>query len=311
MTTDRGISVSKTATEGAPSLEEVAARAVESYETIELPDGRTLAYNEFGDPDGVPILICHGWPSSRVMGAALEDVARTVGVRLVSPDRPGIGGSDPHRGRRLADWPADAAALLDVLDLDAVPVLGASGGGPYAAACAALIPDRVSALSLVASLAPPETRERGIRLLTSTARFLPPLARVLVWLDTRNADNPQALFDKRAAEVSAADARVWESPVGMALAHSGMVAIESGTAALVTDLGLYAHPWGFDLGDIDVPAACWHGTTDQNAPFAMGEYLAEHIPGCRFHVKDGEGHFSTAVNNADAFFEELLELADD
>src|SRR5262245_28757373 len=101
-----------------------------------LPDGRKLAYAEFGDPDGLPVLYCHGSPGSRLEPLLIGDERlRQAGLRVIAPDRPGMGGSDFQRGRRLTDWPADVVRLADHLRLPRFAILGNSGGGPFAAVC--------------------------------------------------------------------------------------------------------------------------------------------------------------------------------
>src|SRR3954453_23253844 len=105
--------------------------------TIRLRDGRTLSYAESGDPDGWPILGCHGSPSSR-LERHVEDPAayRRWGVRFIVPDRPGFGRSDREAGGRVVDWAQDVAELLGHLGIERFAVLSLSGGAAYALACA-------------------------------------------------------------------------------------------------------------------------------------------------------------------------------
>jgi pimeloyl-ACP methyl ester carboxylesterase len=117
---------------------------------VTLPDGRRLAYTEWGLPDGPPVLGFHGTPGSRLW-CPDEDATAALGVRLILPDRPGIGGSDPLPRRRFGDWPADVEVLADTLGLDTFGVVGYSAGGPYAAACAALMPARLTGVAIVDS----------------------------------------------------------------------------------------------------------------------------------------------------------------
>ena len=119
--------------------------------TITLPDGRRLGCAEYGDPDAMPVLYCHGFPSCRLEPSMLP----VSGIRLIALDRPGYGLSDPLPGRTLLDWPRDVAAAADALGLGRFAVAGVSGGAPYAAACAALLKDRVMGLALICGIAPP------------------------------------------------------------------------------------------------------------------------------------------------------------
>ena len=122
--------------------------------SVTLPDGRELAYEVYGDPAGDPVLSFHGGLSSRLDAAPAHQAALDLGVRLISPDRPGIGRSTFQPGRRLLDWPADVAALTEALGIDRFAVMGWSCGGPYAAACGARMSDRVTAVGLLSSAVP-------------------------------------------------------------------------------------------------------------------------------------------------------------
>jgi pimeloyl-ACP methyl ester carboxylesterase len=119
--------------------------------TISLPDGRRLGCAEYGDPDAMPVLYCHGFPSCRLEPSMLP----VSGIRLIALDRPGYGLSDPLPGRTLLDWPRDVEAAADALGLGPFAVAGVSGGAPYAASCAALLKDRIIGLALICGIAPP------------------------------------------------------------------------------------------------------------------------------------------------------------
>ncbi|MEM8863860.1 MAG: alpha/beta hydrolase, partial [Chloroflexota bacterium] len=133
------------------------------YKQITLKDGRKLAYSTYGsEPEGKPIFYHHGWPSSRLEGANYGDAATKLNGRLIAVDRPGIGRSDLKPNRKLLDWPDDLSELADQLGIDQFYVLGTSGGGPYVAACAYRIPDRLLGAGIVAGLSPmtnPKTKE--------------------------------------------------------------------------------------------------------------------------------------------------------
>ena len=113
----------------------------QSTERVRLSDGRTLAYTEYGDPRGTPVMFFHGTPGSRLFHHPDGSIATNLGARLVAIDRPGFGSSDPDPERTLTDWPADVTAVADALGIGELAVAGFSGGGPYVAACAAELPD--------------------------------------------------------------------------------------------------------------------------------------------------------------------------
>src|SRR5690242_9051910 len=149
------------------------------------PDGRRLAYAEHGDPSGQPVLMFHGSPGSRVQSHPDVSIARELGLRVLTVDRPGYGLSDRHPGRALLDWPADVEALADALGLGRFPIIGVSGGGPHAAACAFRLPHRVTRLALASSAGPFDVPEL-ISWVKLADRMMFPLARrapgLLGWL---------------------------------------------------------------------------------------------------------------------------------
>src|SRR3954466_5313493 len=125
--------------------------------SVRLGDGRTLAYAEWGDPDGWAVLGCHGSPSSRLERHVEDEGAyRRWGVRFIVPDRPGFGRSDPHPGRRVMDWPDDVRQLLDHLGVATFAVLSLSGGAAYALACAHVFGERVRAVGVLGGAPPPD-----------------------------------------------------------------------------------------------------------------------------------------------------------
>ncbi|KAK0718022.1 Alpha/Beta hydrolase protein [Lasiosphaeria miniovina] len=156
-------------------------------QTILLPDGRTLGFAEYGTGSGTPIIYLHGYPTSRLEAYALDALARRRRLRLLALDRPGFGLSSPQPGRRIADWPADVAAFANQQRLARFAVLGVSGGGPYALACAAAAPLRgvLAGVGLLASAPPPDRETWGqlprvTRLGYAAARYFPALTRVLL-----------------------------------------------------------------------------------------------------------------------------------
>jgi len=143
---------------------------------VRLRDGRTLSYAEWGDPSGVPVLLFHGSPASRLF---CPDPAATAaaGVRLVTIDRPGYGRSDHQPGRTILDWPTDVEQLAESLGLSRLPVVAHSSGGPYALACAVRLPDRVTRIALVSCVVPIDEVPAAVAGLDDGDRSLVELAR--------------------------------------------------------------------------------------------------------------------------------------
>lgn len=286
---------------------------------IRLRDGRALAYAEYGTPHGVPVIYCHGAPSSRVeANLSLREIAADLGVRLIVPDRPGMGDSDVQRGRRIVDWPSDVVELATSLHLDTFAVLGSSGGAPYAAACAALIPARVRAVGLIGGLGPFDapgasaSLSAPLRLLFRLARYAPPLLRILFRFNLKmlpkggdhgtermvsSFPEPDRTLLRQRPDVRRAFIACFEE------------ACKRGVEGPVWDLGVLTRPWGFELAKIPVPVMLWHGERDGNVPVSHGRYLAETIPGCRATFYPDEAHLSLLVNHCREMLASLNALA--
>ncbi len=265
---------------------------------LQLRDGRTMAYAEHGDPDGWPVLGCHGSPSSR-LERHVEDPAdyRRWGVRLVVPDRPGFGRSDPQPGRRVTDWPDDVAQLMDSLGIDRFAALSLSGGAAYALACAHALPDRVRAVGILGGAPPPDVPwpwpgwvPRSVRSVVHrpsavTAALLRPAFAPLTV-------RPHLLPRYLQLRLNPADRRVLGRPgVRRAMARTFTEGLRHGAGALAEDRALLFRPWGFPVREVRQQVDVWHGTQDWQVPVALGRVLAGMLPNCTPHWFPGEGHF--------------------
>lgn len=286
--------------------------------TIRLPDGRRLGYAEYGDPEGKPVLHFHGTPDSRLEGtlADVSEAATRLGVRLILPDRPGIGLSDFKPGRTVLDWPDDVLALADALGLERYAIMGLSGGGPYAAACAYKIPQRISRVGIISGVAPPEI-PGAMDLLNKTSdgqavqlgAKSPLLLRLaLAYTVFQFRRDPYKVVAQTLAEVSPPDrAALKRSEVVETVVRMTGGAFAQGGRGAAWDYTLFSRPWGFSLADIRLPVYLWHGEEDWTCPVEMGRYAAENIPGCTAKFYPGEGHISLVVNH----FAEILAVVAD
>jgi pimeloyl-ACP methyl ester carboxylesterase len=263
-----------------------------------LPDGRDLAWLELGAGDGVPVFAFHGTPGSRMQAAFDDKPVLAAGVRLIAPDRPGYGHSSYHPGRRLADWAGDVGALADHLALDRFAVIGLSGGGPHASACARFLPRRVIAAGIVSGVAPLTARgsEEGmmganraiVRLSRLSGAFVLPFFAAVSAAGRRWPDRAVAIMRRQAPP---ADADVLARPeVHEVFVRDFGHASATTARAAAQDFRLFTGDWGFDLEDITVPVHVWQGTADRNVPPAHGRLQAERIPGAVYHECPGEGH---------------------
>lgn len=281
---------------------------------VALPDGRTLAWAEFGDPRGRPVIYCHGFPGSRLEPRVAEELASRLEVRLVGVDRPGYGQSTLGSGRRICDWPRDVAAVADALGIERFSVIGVSAGGPYAAACGYDLPERVSRVAIVCGLGPPESMVQGTQMhwyarwgLRVAAGFAPisRLLFALLALGVRSiGETGYALWAKR---YSAADREVLQRPeVRSLLLAAFREGTRNGGVALSEDLGLLARPWDFPLDGVQVPVDLWHGEADAVVPPEMGRFVASRLKNCRARFLPGEGHFSLPFAHMDVILSALV-----
>jgi pimeloyl-ACP methyl ester carboxylesterase len=279
---------------------------------VTLPDGRELAFEEYGDPAGFPVFSCHGGLSSRLDAAPAHEAAVAKRVRLLSPDRPGMGLSTYQPGRRLLDWPDDVTHLTDALGIDRFAVMGWSAGGAYAAVCAARMRGRVTAAALLSSAVPLDRygTTRGLtiedRALVVLTRRTPWLASTLMKVSIVNASNAR-LFRAVMRSFPPADRTVlteW-GPPDHALAFV-REAMRQGTEGCVQDYRIFGEPWGFDLEEIRVPVDIWEGAEDRTGPPGYRAFLKRHIPQATVTVVPGEGHLSLLPHQAAAIFSSLL-----
>ena len=265
---------------------------------VRRDDGSVIAVEVAGEQGGRPVLFCHGLADSRLSAQLFGPAAREWGLCLVAPDRPGIGRSDPRRLGRLADWVEDAALVLDAVAAGPAAVLGVSAGGPFAAACAARLPGRVSSLTLIAPLGAPgwPIREMaaGQRLALQAARRAPAFGG---WFLGRLAvlarRSPRLFLRLATSELPGVDRRALAQP-GMreAFLAGYTEAFRRGSWGVAQDLRVLMQPWGFEPGSIAVPASIHHGDADTTVPPRHARLFAGAIPGARLQLHPGHGHFS-------------------
>jgi pimeloyl-ACP methyl ester carboxylesterase len=266
--------------------------------TVRLSDGRRFAYTERGDHSGVAVIHHHGMPGSRLEHEAESQFYRSLGVRVITPDRPGYGLSDAQRHRRLLDWPRDVLELADALGLERFGVTALSGGGIYALACAAAIPERIIEVAVTGCPGPMQRPGAMIG--------MRPATRVGVWLGASAPwvlglgatavaavvrRHPRFVVEQANRDKPPADVRWLSLPSVMGgAAETLQEALRFGASGYVQDICALARPWGFPLDRIRVPVRLWHGDLDTVIPLQHGEYLASVIPGATLQVCPGEAH---------------------
>lgn len=344
------MSTSTTATATAPAKTSAAINPAHN-QTITLPDGRKLGFAEYGDAQGrKTLLYFHGYPSSRVEAKVLHKLAAAHSIRILALDRPGYGLSTAQRPRReLLDWPRDVQAFVDSQGLDRFAVLGTSGGGPFAVACAHALPTKMlTGVGLFAG-APPwaagrhyMTRPR--RILSTLANWCPGLlsaltsltlrftnwllstnfatTRIDAWLELVNKqardkeakrlqDDPDA---KPSTVVSADDRPVDEQRAALLNLLIGEPFRQGPDGAVQEARILTDEDWGFRLEDVtyrDAPIKIWHGTKDVNAPIEAIRYLAEKLPTAELHEFGQDTHYTMGDHIERALLDLMGETAEE
>ena len=278
-----------------------------SGDRLVLPDGRVLGYAIYGDQDGTPLLFLSGTPSSRVMGETFGERVTAAGLRVIVPERPGMGVSSSQPGRRVLDYVDDLATLADELGLDSFPIVGWSAGGPYALACAVRLPDRVTRVGLMDCPAPwdeigPAARASVVDRLRYRSRgsYLVNLASTVL---TRVFATDPSRLEGFANRLPAPDQRALaEDWFREAVAVYMADAFRQGLGGPARDLHLVYDEWGFSPEDVGVPVDIWHAEADEIIPFRHGEYLAAHLPDAELHALPDEGHFSIFANRLEEIF---------
>jgi pimeloyl-ACP methyl ester carboxylesterase len=302
------------------SVEARDPRGHHAEHRVEIQDGRVLQVLERGTPDGRPVLVHNGTPNSRLLFDHTVEVAERQGIRLISYDRPGYGGSSRHEGRAVADCANDVRAIAAALGLDRLAVWGISGGGPHAIACAALLPDLVPAVAVLASLAPwgaegldyfadmGELNVEDMKLMLSD----PVAAREKCEQDRKDMLEMRAeeLHEFLKTLLSPVDAAVLTGAMAEFLVDSTRSGMASTSDGWWDDEIAFMQPWGFEFDTIQTPVLLRHGRQDRFVPYGHGAWLARHIPGVQAELTEDDGHLTQLMRHVDGVHEWLLERLD-
>jgi pimeloyl-ACP methyl ester carboxylesterase len=269
--------------------------------TVRAADGRRLTTQTYGDPEGKPVFLLHGTPGSRLGPHPRSSVLHRLGVRLISFDRPGYGESDRMRGRQVADVAADVRAIADAYCLRKFAVVGRSGGGPHALACAALMPERTIRAAVLVSIAPRSAdgldwfdgmaRSNVIEFTAAANGYEGMAAHTKPVADAIRAD-PASLIARLHAELPDPDKRVVaDRGIRSMLVETYAEAMRTSDYGWIDDALAFCSPWGFDLAAVTVPVLLWHGANDVFSPVSHARWLADRIPSATVIVQAGAAHF--------------------
>lgn len=297
---------------------------IRESEVVKLKDKRTLSYAVYGSPvPSTSVFYFHSFASSRKEGKIWHTAASRLGIRLVVPDRPGLGNSSPQANRTFLDWPKDVLALADHLKIQTFYVLGWSGGGPYVLACVKSVPkERLAGAAVVSGLYPTSLGTAGMM---TGLRFMiwagpwasgivSTVADVFVGKAARDSDpkvyedtlakaiDGRLEIDKRAMK----DEKNWPG-----FCEGTREGLRQGGQGTGVENKLNGSPWGFELtelkvGEDGVPLTLWHGSEDVNCPAAMAKKAKELMPQAKLNVMEGEGHVSFAFNQQERILADLI-----
>jgi pimeloyl-ACP methyl ester carboxylesterase len=278
--------------------------------TIQLSDGRTLAYLEGGDPNGRPVFYFHGGPGSRLEGQIYDRLNQKLGIRMIVADRPGYGLSDNQENRTYLNWADDVAELADQLGIERFAVLGYSSGGPYAAVVAHQLPERVAVAVIVAGEGPYASGDYPQSVLNSatfngsemnkmmiwSANHAPwfmrtffTASRILLFRDPVGMSESEGGFD---FEMSAKDKQFFTRDFSHEISADGIESLRQGVEGMTRDLTLERLEWPFALEEIHSPTVLiFHGDEDTTVHPAVAEYMCRRITSCVSPtIFPGEGH---------------------
>ena len=265
-----------------------------------------MGYAQYGSGDGFPVVNAHGGLACRLDVAAADLVAVEAGIRLISPDRPGVGLSDPQPGRTVGDWARDVTELLDQIGVDRFAVMGWSMGGQYAAALGHALPQRATRVAIIAGALP--LTEPGVfdelpimdRVLTRMSQRAPRLAAHWFRVMRFAAGVAPTLYGRLGArELGPADGAVIRDEGFGAFARMSHEALRQ-PAGVAEEYRAWMRPWGFAPEELVVPVDIWAGTRDELVSPAWPHRLASRIPGATLNIRDG-GHFMAHLHYREIF----------
>lgn len=282
---------------------------------IERPDGRTLAFTEWGDPSGVPLLRVPGTPGSRYNLRADRSNWAARNLWAINTERPGFGASTPLPGRGFLEPADDLAAILDALGVERCHVIGGSGSAPHQLALAARHPDRVRAMTILVGAAPTTDEEaeqmvgvnaEAFRLVRSND--LDGFRRLLEGLREAMLDDPLASIRQTMDKAPDADRAVMADPLWQAAFEvSAREAVAQGVDGWLAEGVAIEGRWDdIDLAKVQTSVTWWHAASDANAIFSAAERLVAQLPNAKFvRFGDDEGHFAAYHREAE-ILDELL-----
>jgi pimeloyl-ACP methyl ester carboxylesterase len=287
-------------------------------QTMSLKDNRTLGYATAGDPDGVPLFLCHGLHSSRLEVKIFHEEMKRKGIHAISIDRAGMGLSTFDKHRTVFSTVEDMIALAEHLEIEKFSILGSSSGAKYALGMAYRYPHRLHSCHLISSAVPVELMDdsmpKSMHLFTALLQKMPWLIQPVFWLtygrfakDSKHAEVflnnitlPLKEVDKKLLKDDKIKTLFWEI-----FSES----YRQGTKPVAYDahFDLFHNGWGFDVGEISIQNIhFWHGQLDGGVPYTMAQKLSNSIKGSTFTLFEDDGHLSLFFNKIEEVLEEIV-----
>jgi pimeloyl-ACP methyl ester carboxylesterase len=286
---------------------------------IAVGDDRQIGFAEFGDPQGRAVFWLHGTPGARrQIPMEARVYAEQQQIRLIGVDRPGIGSSTPYQYGTVVAFADDVRTIADTLGIDKFEVIGLSGGGPYALACAAAMPDRVIAAGVLGGVAPARGADAIGGGAMALGTFVAPLLEVaggplrlaasaLVRLARPVASPALDLYGRMSPE---ADRRMLARPEFKAMFLDDLLnGSRKQLAAPFADIVVFARDWGFRLDEVKVPVRWWHGDRDHIVPFEHGQHVVAKLPDAQLYHLPGESHLA-GLGRAEEILGTMIEVWD-
>ena len=289
--------------------------SMQTDKTIILPDGRTLGYAEYGDSLGFPLFYFHGGQESRLSSMFMDSSAKTLNIRIISPDRPGIGISTFQENRQFLDWGNDIAQLADSLGLDKYSVFGLSGGAPHVLACILTDSSRIEHASIISGATPYDYKG------SLKGMWVP--VKLIHWFASMKNEKQLRKFIQNDFDglVNKPEKRIKQfqnylpkpdkilminhPEYGWEFIEGSKESYRQGIDAVVQEWKLYVSDWQIKVNTIHFPINLWYGSADKMAPIHRGNYYDNELPKSALKVIENEGHFSLIRNHLE---EILLEL---
>jgi len=272
-------------------------------QVVEAPDGRRLAVESLGDPEGKPVFLQHGTPGGRNGPRPRGIVLHRRGIRLISYDRPGYPGSDRLPDRRVADAAADVEAIANYFGIGRFSVIGRSGGAPHALACAALLKERVICAAALGSIAPFDAEglnwtdgmaSSNIEVYSDAEADLGALIATLKERAGQVRNNSEGLLKLLWPDLVDHDKEViGDIALRQMIARIHAEALQESADGWIDDIIALIHPWGFEPSEITAPVKLWGGSDDVFSPVSHTYWLAQRIKTAELQIESGKAHFGT------------------